>query len=131
MMQYRHCRQGEFFSELDATVAIIAPTREDLERVFLSHSTQTLMQIGVTVKCPKDQFVKRDGRGAAVQNMIVQLVEFKGVVQSKLKHVYQFSADILHNKRAYELDICISTIAESSNVRLLDACIRRKEVVTE
>lgn len=106
------------------TFAIDLPTKSDLHSLFFTHSTQLLMNIGVSQLSEKDQFNKKVGRELASKRMTSVVVRFLGVHTAGTKHVYQFNCKLpspkKRDKQLIELKLSLATVAEADKVHILE-----------
>lgn len=116
-----YCHDRDFIGWSDKTIAVELPSKSTLTQLFLTHSTQTLIDVGYTFCNPKDQFVKRMGREIAAFRVKQSVATLKSIEIRGTKHIYHF--DIRSDGAVVELGV--STVAESEHVCLIYGSVRR------
>lgn len=121
MTSYVH--QNKPNSNTKGTLALDIPSKLDLERLFSLHGNQLLVNIGVTIKSPKDPFNRKIGREQALKNQDKWPADLLNIVQYGTKHVYNFGLMIKH-KREYGTQerlvrFSLTTVAESDAVKIV------------
>lgn len=125
MSQFYHQRSDSLYEyfQLDATVFLQVPSKKDLEALLLTHGTQILLPVGLTIKSPKDQFNKEKGREAAIKNTQLAVFQFIDMVVDGTKHIFRFTTKIEHNNKKYFVRAELTTVAESDFVRFIGGLV--------
>lgn len=101
------------------TLAVQAPSKEDLHQLFIHHGSHTVMNIGIACLNPVDiHFNKSIGREIAIKNMQLRKCELNNIDIHGTKHHYIFSTDFIHLNKVKTISFIIKTIAEGNHVRL-------------
>lgn len=121
MIHFCHNRKSKDL--IDGTLAIVLPSKQDLEQMFTMHANQIVMIIGLTVKHPHDAFIKKIGREKAIRSMVHAVVELKRITQQGTRHVYHFRTEAIVNRKTYSIGFSLTTVAECDKVNLISALI--------
>jgi len=120
MLHIRHFRKNQ----IDGTLAVVPMTKTELHHIFTQHANKTMMSIGLAIKSPHDQFIKKVGYKLATEKMAATIVDLICVSQTGTKHIYTFDTKIKHtNNKTYQVVMTFTTVLESENVELVDAYI--------
>jgi hypothetical protein len=122
-MTTMYVHQNKKNSLTKGTIAVDVPTKSDLEKLFTLHANQLLMNIGVTVKSPKDSFNRKKGREQAAKNRQPWPMDLKSIEMAGTKHVYNFNVTLKHKREYGPSDrmvrISLTTVAESDVVKVV------------
>lgn len=118
----------QFYHQRDeypvCTVAMEVPTKDLLNKIFMTHSDGTLVNVGIAIKSPKDQFVKKIGRDIAKNTMQSVVTTLREIAQEGTRHVWSFVIPEFKVKnRSYFISFDLTTVAESEQVRLIRAYV--------
>lgn len=138
MIEYAHQRP-DYTSTLfhnyvpstpQATIALEVPTKDLLTKIFLTHSNMTLVDIGLAILSPKDQFSKKVGRDVSTSRMRKQVpIQLLNVSQHGTRHHYEFFIEEFKVKhKTYSIHFQLTTVAESEKVRLIGVQIEECNV---
>ncbi len=123
-MQYTHTHREDY--SLPGTLALTATTKDHLHQMFTTHSTQLMMMLGLSIASPNDQFEKRVGREFASKRTLPVAATFKHFAIDHTKHVYSFEATMRVGFKDYAVLFDLTTVAESTGVKLVSAQILEK-----
>lgn len=121
-MQYGHIVKYRDKSSViyTGTLAVVPLTKAQLEYVFSTHSNKTMMNIGLAITSPQDEYVKKIGRIIASERIGITVVDFLGVEIAGTKHVYKFSGQYKINNKTYLISFSLTTVADSEVVKLIE-----------
>jgi len=122
MIQFFHLNKDSiFYSGIECTLAINTPTKSELEKFLENHLESLYLPVGITVKSPKDVFIKKIGREESLKNIQSRECFFDNLSQDGTKHVYRFRASIAHARHHFIAHLIFTTVLESDNVQMITA----------
>jgi hypothetical protein len=123
-LQYIHFRKKDL-STMEATLALQAPDKTFLEKLFITHSNATLLPSGVSILSPKDRFIKKVGREVAEKRLTYVKFYLDTVTQDGTTHIYRlYTNDMIVDNKEFHVSVLLTTVAESEYVRLISADIQ-------
>lgn len=121
-MQYVHTHMNDHEGP-KGTLALQPLTKDNLHNMFLTHSNQIMMNVGLSITSPSDAFIKSVGRTIADQRVVPRVVNLKEIRIDGTKHVYNFGLEIDVGFKKYYTYFRLVTVAESDYVKLISAGI--------
>jgi hypothetical protein len=116
MIQYNYNRINNF-NVLDGTVALEVPTKHLLEQLFITHSNQIVVCMGISITSKHDQFEKKIGKQLAQNRLTPLLSTLTSININGTRHKFMFRTNEINlGNKKYTVMFHLTTVAESNKV---------------